>query len=68
MKKMIPHNPVKWINLDNYFKDCTHSTKNAQEHIFTQDEINTIKEYTRESIEKKGFAPVEYAIDLRITI
>ena len=34
-KKLIERNPVKWINLENYFKDCDLKQKSYNERIFT---------------------------------
>lgn len=66
-KGVINSNPVDYINLQDYYKDCDLSVKSADERIFTPKEIEDIEKIIRESM-RSEYDPQAYAILLSIKI
>ncbi len=61
-EKFITDNPVKRIDLDNYFQNCDISAKASDEKIFTEKEIALIIKSVNAEIEKSKYDYIGYAI------
>ncbi len=61
-EKIINDNPVKRIDLQNYYQNCDTSMKSSDEKIFTEEEITNIKEEIRSEINAHEYDIYGYAI------
>lgn len=59
---IIQDNPVKYVDLQNYYQNCDNSTKSSDEKIFTEEEIESIKERIRLEMSEKKYDPIGYAM------
>lgn len=60
--KIISHNPVTTIDIENYYQNCDCTKKNGDEKIFTPEEIEQIKEKIRAQITKYRADFIGYAM------
>ncbi len=59
---IIQDNPVKYVDLQNYYKNCDISTKCSDEKIYTEEEIESIKKRIRLEMSEKKYDPIGYAM------
>ena len=61
-EKLILDNPVKRVDLQNYYQNCDTSMKSSDEKIFTPQEIADIKVRIRKEMSEKEYDYIGYAM------
>ncbi len=60
--RIIQNNPVNCVDIQNYYKNCDSTMKSSDEKIFTDEEIDAIKERIREEMAGREYDIICYAM------
>ena len=62
-EKIIMDNPVRRLDLQNYYQNCDTSMKSPEDKIFTPEEIEIVKAQIRSEMSGKEYEPLLYPCD-----
>jgi len=61
-EKIITFNPVRNVDIENYYNNCDHSEKSSDEKIYTASEIESIKRQIRKEMTGRAYDAIGYAM------
>ncbi len=61
-EKIITFNPVRNVDIEDYYNNCDHSEKSSDEKIYTASEIESIKRQIRKEMIGRAYDAIGYAM------